>query len=395
MKNTTAIVAVLAVFTLAVCFIILGSISVELMARLQIDENQFGTLISLFSLSCLIAQLFIGFAVDKFGHKPLAISGFLISGLAILLLACSTTYVLVQLATLLLGVGAICCNTVGNTLLPVVLFDGKDPARASNFGCGFVGLGFVLVPLMIGTFMNDLNLSYAVSVSVVGVGILLFAVVAFLPKYPQVSTGFSLVKAFDLVRKPAVLIAAAALACYIGLEWTMNNWTKPLMTELYETSGSTNAIRNASLVLMLFGFAMAVGRFATSALKNVSAMGVKIIAAMSIISIPAIIILVKASSPGLAILAVLVIGLAFAPMFPTIVGVTFDKFAPNVYGSVFGIIFSIGLLGSMILPKLVGYLSKGKTVQQSLPIAAVIAGVLFAIAIAMGAVGKPKKMEEA
>jgi fucose permease len=283
---------------------------------------------------------------------------------------------------------------VGNTLLPVVLFDGKDPARASNFGCGFVGLGFVLVPLMIGTFMNDLGLSYTVSVSVVGVGTLIFAVVAFLPKYPQVSTGFSLVKALDLVRKPAVLIAAAALACYIGLEWTMNNWTKPLMTELYETTGSTNAVRNASLVLMLFGFAMAVGRFATSALKNVSAMGVKIIAAMSIISIPAIIILVKASSPGLAIFAVLVIGLAFAPMFPTIVGVTFNKFEPSVYGSVFGIIFSIGLLGSMILPKLVGYLSKGKTIQQSLPIAAVIAGVLLVIAMAMGAVGKPKKLQE-
>jgi MFS family permease len=73
LKNLTAIVAILAVFTLAICFIILGSISVELMARLQIDKNQFGTLISLFSLSCLIAQLFIGFAVDKFGHKPLPI----------------------------------------------------------------------------------------------------------------------------------------------------------------------------------------------------------------------------------------------------------------------------------------------------------------------------------
>jgi fucose permease len=391
MKNMTAIVAIMAVFTLAVCFIILGSVSVELMARLQMDENQFGTLISLFSLSCLIAQLFIGFMVDKFGHKPLAVSGFLISGLAILLLAFSTSYAPVQAATLLLGVGAICCNTVGNTLLPVVLFEGKDPARASNFGCGFVGLGFVLVPLLIGTFMNDLGLSYTVSVSVIGAGVLVFAVVALLPHYPQASTGFRLIKSLNLLRRPEVLVAAAALACYIGLEWTMNNWTKPLMTELYDTAGSTSAVRNASLVLMLFGLAMAVGRFATSALKNVSAMGVKIIAAMSLLSILAIIVLVKAGSPGLAILSVLVIGLAFAPMFPTIVGVTFDKFEQSVYGSVFGIIFSIGLLGSMILPKVVGYLSKGKTIQESLPIAAIIAGVLFVIAIAMGIVGKPKK----
>jgi fucose permease len=99
----------------------------------------------------------------------------------------------------------------------------------------------------------------------------------------------------------------------------------------------------------------------------------------------------KRSGPGLAILFVLVIGLAFTPMFPTIVGVTFDKFEPNVYGSVFGIIFSTGLLGSIILPKVVGYLSKGKTVQQSLPIAAAIAGILLVIALVMGKVGKSQK----
>jgi len=252
---------------------------------------------------------------------------------------------------------------------------------------------YVLVPLLIGTFMNDMGLSYAVSVSIIGVGVLVFAIAALLPQYPQVSTGFSLIKAVELVRKPEVLVAALALVCYIGLEWTMNNWTKPLMTELYEAAGNTNAVRNASLVLMLFGLAMTIGRFGTSALKNVSARGVTIIAATSLLAVLAIIVLVKASSPALAIISVLVIGLAFAPMFPTIVGVTFAKFDQKVYGSIFGIIFSIGLLGSMILPKLVGHLSKGKTLQQSLPIAAIIAGVLFVIAILMGAVGKAKKTQ--
>jgi fucose permease len=83
-------------------------------------------------------------------------------------------------------------------------------------------------------------------------------------------------------------------------------------------------------------------------------------------------------------LAVLATGLAFAPMFPTIVGVTFSKYESGLYGSIFGIIFSIGLLGSMILPKLIGSLSVNKTVQQSLPITAIIAGVLLVIAILMG-----------
>ena len=37
---------------------------------------------------------------------------------------------------------ALAIAILGCTLLPVVLFGGKEPARASNFGNAFVGLGF-------------------------------------------------------------------------------------------------------------------------------------------------------------------------------------------------------------------------------------------------------------
>ncbi|MFB3903661.1 MAG: Gfo/Idh/MocA family oxidoreductase [Acidobacteriota bacterium] len=64
--------------------------------------------------------------------------------------------------------------------------------------------------------------------------------------------------AVSLLRNPAVLLAAMALVCYIGLEWTMNNWTKPLMVEVFQSHGSENAARNAGLVLALFGLAMGI-----------------------------------------------------------------------------------------------------------------------------------------
>lgn len=391
MRNLTAIVAILAVFTLAVCFIFLGSISTELMARLGIDANRFGTLVTIFSFTCMIVQLLAGPMVDKLGHKPLAVAGLLIAGASIFLFAFATTYAIAVLATILLGIGAICCNTVGNTLLPVVLFEGKDPARASNFGCGFVGLGFVLVPLLIATFMGNLGLSYTASVSIIGAGVLVFAVFAMTARYPQVSTGFSLSQAVSLLPNPAVLLAALALTCYIGLEWTMNNWTKPLMVEVFQRQDSAGAARNAGLVLALFGLAMGIGRFGTSALRNVSAIGTRIIAVAAVVAVAALLVLARAQRPGPAILAVLVVGLACAPIFPTIVGVTFSRFDPSVYGSVFGIIFSIGLVGSMILPKVIGALSQGKPIQQSLPVAAVIGGALFLLALAMQIARRPGK----
>ncbi|MFC1614634.1 sugar MFS transporter, partial [Gemmatimonadota bacterium] len=349
MKKLPAVVAIMAVFTLAVCFIMIGSISEELKLKLGINNSDIGTLVLVFSLTSIIVQLLAGPIVDKYGHKPLAVLGFLISGASIVSLAFASTFFWSVVAAVCLGAGAIACNTVGNTLLPVVLFDGKEPARASNFGNGFVGLAFVLTPLTIVTLINDLGLSYQFTLSCIGVIILSFTCFAAVSKYPQVSTGFRLGMSLKLLRKPAVLLAALALVCYIGLEFSMNTWIKPLMTELYGAGGNPDAVRNAGRTLAVFGLAMAVGRFLSSAVKNLSRIGARVIAGASLVSIFSIVTLFSTGKPLYAVIAVLVTGLAFAPMFPTIVGVTFAKFDPSLYGSVFGIIFSIGLIGSMLL----------------------------------------------
>jgi fucose permease len=90
----------------------------------------------------------------------------------------------------------------------------------------------------------------------------------------------------------------------------------------------------------------------------------------------------------LAIVAVVLTGLAFAPIFPTIVGVTFAKFEPGLYGSIFGIIFAVGLLGATFVPQIIGSLSTGATVQQSLLIVLAMAVILFVISLIMGRIGK-------
>ncbi len=377
MKNMTAVVAIMAVFTLAICFIMLGTISEELMTTLQIDAGTFGSLVmGLFLTSCIV-QLVIGPLVDKFGYKPLAIIGFVVTGIAMFLLAYAQTFSMALLASILLGIGAMCLNTVGNTLIPVVLFEGKDPARASNFGNGFFGLGYVLTPLLITQFLNVM--SYSVAVSVFGILIFVFLIFALITSYPKVPTGFEFSMAFKLLAKASVLVAALALFCYMSLEITMATWIKPLMTQLFGEGAFAKA--NAGYVLSFFGVAMMVGRFLASRIKNLVDIGARLIAGLSIISIIAIILMIITNSPVLAIIAVMVTGLAFAPIFPTIVGVTFAKFDSRLYGSIFGIIFAMGLLGATFVPKIIGNISVGTSVQQSLPIAAVMAGILFILAL--------------
>jgi fucose permease len=168
----------------------------------------------------------------------------------------------------------------------------------------------------------------------------------------------------------------------------MATWSKPYMTELFGGSQDATAVANAGLILSIFGVAMMAGRFLTSAIKNLTAMGVKLITFMALIATAAILLMILTQNPALAIVAVILTGLVFAPIFPTIVGVTFSKFEPGLYGSIFGIIFAVGLLGATLVPPIIGSLSVGATVQQSLLIVLVMAVVLLVISLFMGRIGK-------
>jgi len=311
-----------------------------------------------------------------------------VEALAMLLIGRASSLGTATVACVLLGVGAMCLNTVGNTLIPVVLFDGKDPARASNFGNAFFGLGYVVTPLLF-SLLGSAAVSYQTGVFALGALLVVFLLVAVTASFPRVATGYEFSMAFKLLGTPAVLIAALALFCYISLEVSMGTWSKPYMTELFGGAANPGAVARAGLILSIFGAAMMVGRFLTSTVKNLTAIGVRLIAVLALVSMAAILVMIMTTSSALATAAVVLTGFVFAPIFPTIVGVTFAKFEPRLYGSIFGIIFAIGLLGGTFVPQIVGTLSVGATIQQSLRIVAAMAGALFVIALFLGVGSRP------
>jgi fucose permease len=382
-RTQVSIVALTAVFSLGIAFIILGAVSEELKTALGVTNAEIGNLVLTLFLTSVFVQLVVGPMVDKFGYKPVAIVGFLVEGLAMFLIASATSLGTATMACVLLGIGAMCLNTVGNTLIPVVLFDGKDPARASNFGNAFFGRGYVVTPLLF-SLLGSAGVPYATGVLVLGGLMVLFLLVAFSAKFPASATGYEFSMAFKLLGTPAVIVAALALFCYISLEVSLGTWAKPYMTELFGGAANPGAVSRAGLILSLFGAAMMVGRFVTSTVKNLTAIGIRLIAVLALVAMGAILVMIMTASATVATAAVVLTGFVFAPIFPTIVGVTFAKFEPRLYGSIFGIIFAIGLLGGTFVPQIVGSLSVGATIQQSLLIVAAMAGALFVIALFLG-----------
>jgi fucose permease len=370
----------MAVFGLGICFVIVGAISVDYQKALNIAN--IGDLTLALFLTSAIVQLVIGPLLDKFGYKPLALGGFLVAAAAMVGLEMASGFEMAVASCVLLGIGAMCLNTVGNTLIPKVLFGGKDPARAANFGNAFFGLGLVVTPLLFS--LTDWRTALFVLAGLFVIGLIFAATTSF----PTVSSGYQFSMALKVLSRPVVIVAAIALFCYMSLEVSMSTWAKPYMTELLGGASNPDAVSKAGFVLSLFGVAMMTGRFITSAIKNLTAIGVKLITAASLVSALSIFLMIQTSSPAVAIGAVMLTGLVFAPIFPTIIGVTFAKSEPDLYGSIFGIVFSVGLLGATFVPKIVGNLSAGKTVQEGLMIVLGMAGALFVISFFLGVGGR-------
>ena len=215
-------VALLCVFGLGMCFSLLGSISVKLMPRLGIDQGKFGSLISVFMTACLVASLLMGVVTDQLGFKPVAIFGCVVASASVLLLARGKTYRAVQASCLLLGFGAMALNTAGNTLIPIVLFEGKNKAAASNLGNVFFGVGLLLAPLIVSFLFR--KTTYEKAVSTLAVILLAPVAIAILATYPEIKADFRYSDALAMLAEPVVLVSAIALLCYASLDTTFSNW---------------------------------------------------------------------------------------------------------------------------------------------------------------------------
>ena len=380
MKKLISVVALTCVFMLACCFVVFGACAVGLTQKLELSNTQWSLIPAVFLYTACLVQFFIGGVTDKIGHKPVALLGFAVTAASMFLIALAPSLTSLLVSAVCLGIGAMCLNTVGNTIIPQVLFGGKDPARASNFGNGFFGMGLFLAPLII-----NFTPSYQVGLYLLGGLNILLLILALFAEYPQAALGYRFSTAIKVLGQAPVLIAALALLCYVGLENSMSNWTAKLMNELFVAAGSAveEAGTNSATVLSAFGLAIMIGRFAASAVKNLTAIGIKVIVIASVVSVIALGVMYKAESPVVAIVAVIITGFAFAPIFPTIVGVTFSKYEPSYYGSIFGIIFAVGLFGGGLLQNLIGYMA-GTSVQSAFVTLAVAAAALVVIGLAMG-----------
>jgi fucose permease len=367
------------VFIFGVIVAFLGSIKLKLAPRIGADDAQFGRIVAVLQWTMVVMAILAGLMLDALGFRVIIVAGAVLAALAIFLIGQSSTIGAVMLACVILGVAGQFTNVAGNTLNPMLF---ADPAAGSNLGNTFFGLGALLIPIVTAALFA--RMGYKPSLSIVSLICLPAVLFALLGQFPEGGGGsFSAAVAASLLSNHITWLAALTLFCYIGLEVSMAVWITSYAAELGANEGQ------ASKMLSLFFVAMMLGRLAVGLQDRVTgieltSIGGFVLAGGALIAAVAISLMMGARTLSRARWAVILAGAVFAPMFPTTVGVTFQHFPEAQWGTLFGLIFALGLIGASTLPVWIGNLAKGKSVQAGLNILRVTALALAVIAALLG-----------
>jgi len=345
------------IFIFGIVMAILGAILPQLTSLLHLDKARAGNLFFFMNLGMLAASIVFGPLVDRFGFKVFLAGSSLLVSLSFVGLAFSASYYPVLLSVIALGLAGGVINGGSNALI-----NDLHPSRraaALNFLGIFFGIGAMLIPLIIGTFLHQLGLR---SVILIAAGLSLIPFVLFSvfyfprPKQPQ---GFPLKEIKNIASSRLLWLGAFILFFESGNEFAIGGWLTTFLQEKFQFG-----LNEAALVLSGYWFFLMVGRL-TFPLLN------RWLKRDTIVFISAALALVSVSgwllSPlkGLAVVFSFLTGYGLAAIYPTTLAVIGDEF-PAFSGTAFSLAISTGLLGGMISPWLVGQISQHYSLQVGL-----------------------------
>jgi MFS transporter, FHS family, glucose/mannose:H+ symporter len=328
----------------------------EMRARLHINLSEQGNLFLLLYLGIFISSLVIGPLIDHVGNKAnLFVSSALVS-VAMIWFALAHSFAFAAIAAVLLGFGGGGLNTCTNVLVSEIYGEQRGPML--NLLGIFFGIGAVCVPLLAASIEGHFTIPQLFLFCAVLGGICAFGY-ALLP-FPPAKPGqpFSLREVVDVAKCDGVLLLAFILFLESGNEACIGGWTSTFVNTIGYSA------RTATLVLASYWGALMVSRMlAARVLQGIGKSPLVLMVALT--STLGCAALLATRSLFLLVAGTVLIGLSYGPIFPTTLAIAGDRYSQRA-GTVFGLLFSIALIGGMLLPWSVGQVSERVSVRAGM-----------------------------
>ena len=338
------------ILVFGIVFAILGTVFglPTMRSRLQVGLAQQGTIFLLLYLGIFVGSLVVGPLIDQLGNKANLVVSSLIVALAMVFFAGAHSFATASLAAVLLGVGGGGLNTCTNALVSD-LYTEQRGAMLNLLGV-FFGVGAISIPLMAASIegrftIPQLFLFCAVLAVVCAIG---YAAISFPPG--QTKQAFSWAELLLVTKYQGVLLLAFILFCESGNEASIAGWTSTYVGVIGHSP------RVATLILAAYWAALMLSRMLAA--RVLQGMGKsQLVLGVALLSLGGIAILLSARALVWLFIGTALIGVSYGPIFPTTLAIAGDRYTQRA-GTVFGLLFSIALIGGMALPWAVGQVSQ-------------------------------------
>jgi MFS transporter, FHS family, glucose/mannose:H+ symporter len=346
------------ILVFGIVFAVLGTVFglPEMRTRLQINLAQQGNLFLLLYLGIFCSSLTVGPLIDHLGNRINLLVSSLVVGVAMLAFANAHSLLVASFAALLLGFGGGGLNTCTNVLVSHLYGERRGPML--NLLGIFFGIGALFVPLLAASIEGHITIAqlFGFCAALAFACGLAYALIPF--PAARADQAFSFKDGIEVAKYEGVLLLGFILFLESGNEASIGGWTSTYV------NGSGYSPRIATLALAGYWGALMLGRILASRLLA----GIRksqLVVGSALVSLLGCAILLTSHCIGLLMTGTALVGLSYGPVFPTTLAIAGDRYSKRA-GTVFGLLFSIALIGGMLLPWAVGQVSQHLTIRMGM-----------------------------
>jgi fucose permease len=340
-----------------------------------VDKATIGLTFFTFSAGFLLAGSTAGPLLHRLGTRLTLVAGGAAFVVAWLFVATRPAFAAFVIAQALAGYGTGLLESVLNAYLT----DLPSAATLLNRLHAFFGVGALLGPLLAAWMIGFTSWTTVwLVLALAGVPFVAAYYLAF-PAHEPPATESGAAGGRGLLgsalRQPAVLLATAFLAVYVGLEIGVGNWAFSLLVEEHGQralfAGWTVSGYWLGLTLGRFLISPAAERLGLSAIRTsyLCLGGVAVSAAAGSL----------APTAAVASVALLLLGFFLGPLFPTAMAVVPNLTSPRLVPTAIGVMNGGSVVGGALFPWLAGAVAQGVGVWTLLPFALTLALAQLAI----------------
>jgi len=351
--NRLFLASCFALITTAFSFSIRAGILTQLGTELNLDTVQLGTINSMWFLGFPIAMILGGIFYAKIGPKLIMQLAFVAHAIGILTTIFASSYNVLLISTLLIGIGNGCTEAACNPMIADAYTGNEFHKKMNRFHMWFPG-GIVLGSL-ISKFMTDAALPWQAQIWVILIPTVIYAIMFWGQTFPQPKAdAASPLASFKAMLNPLYLFMAACMALTAISEFGPQNWVGPILAK---------AGASPMLILALVTGVMAVGRyFAGPLVEKLNTAGVLLGSAIfGLIGI----YMLSTMGGSMLYVAAFVYALGICYFWPNMLGYV-GQHLPQTGALGLSIMGGIGMFSSSIFQPIIGgWIKSNKTVAEA------------------------------